>query len=197
MHLFKKTKFSSLHDAMQKPENCKKLSLLFITQNFKNKGDIFSKFINLELLEIQGDPTIFDLDDFELPKEIAYLQKLKKISLLNLPFQTFPEWITSIKSLQYLMIRGNAIDSIPNSILQLEKLKTLRIENCELNKLPKIFNQMENLKILGLSDTKLTDLNSELFPKNLKEINFSGTKKYEEYELQILKTKMKKTKIDP
>ncbi|WP_419870362.1 leucine-rich repeat domain-containing protein [Chryseobacterium sp. CT-SW4] len=182
---------------MQKPENCKKLNLLFITQNFKNKGDIFSKFINLEVLEIQGDPILYDLDDFELPKEIANLQKLKKISLLNLPFQTFPEWIMNIKSLRFLMIRGNAIDSIPDSILQLDKLKTLRIENCELNKLPKIFNQMENLKTLGLSDTKLTDLNSDLFPKNLKEINLSGTKKYEEDELQILKTKMKKTKIYP
>jgi len=194
----KKTKFSSLDDACQKkPENCKKLSLLFIKQNLKNSGDILSKFINLEILEIQGDPTIFYLNDFELPKEIANLHKLKKISLLNLPFKIFPEWITTIKSLRYLMIRGTDIDSIPDSIVRLDHLKTLRVENCELNKLPKVFNQMENLEFLGLSDTKLTDLNSELFPKNLKEINFSGTKKYKEYQLQILKTKMKKTTIYP
>ncbi len=197
MHFLKKTKFSSIKEALQKPHDCKNLSLFWIKENFKDKGDIFSKFINLEELKMQGDPTIYDINDFELPKEIANLPKLKNISLLNLPFEIFPEWIMSIKSLQYLMIRGSSIDSIPDSILQLDKLKTLRIENCDLNKLPKKFNQMENLKILGLRDTKLTDLSSELFPKNLKEINFSGTKKYEEYELQLLKTKMKKTKIYP
>jgi len=90
MHLFKKTKFSSLNDAIRNPKNCKKLSL-FINHNLKDQGAIFSKFINLKILEIQADPTIYDLDDFELPKEIASLKKLKKISLLNLPFKTFPE----------------------------------------------------------------------------------------------------------
>lgn len=72
------------------------------------------------------------------------------------------------------MIRGNEIDSIPDSICQLDNLKTLRVENCKLNKLPATLNQMQNLRILGLSDTELTDLNPNLFPNNLKEINLSG-----------------------
>lgn len=197
MHFFKKTKFSSLKDALQKPHDCKNLSLFLVKENFKDKGDVFSEFINLEKLKIQGDHTIYDVHDFELPKEIANLPKLKYISLLNLPFNIFPEWITSIKSLQHLTIRGSSIDSIPDSVLQLNKLKTLRIENCDLNKLPKKFNHMENLKILGLRDTKLTYLDSEQFPKNLKEINFSGSKNYEEHDLQMLKIKMKKTIIYP
>jgi len=194
MHFFKKTKFSSLSDAIQNPKNCKKLSLLFIKHNLKDKGAIFSQFINLKVLEIQADPTIYNLDDFELPKEIASLKKLKKISLLNLPFKTFPEWITTIKSLKYLMIRGNEIDSIPDSIGQLDNLKTLRVENCRLNKLPSTLNKMQNLRILGLSDTDLTDLSSDLFPNNLTEINLSGRQKYELHELEKLKSN-KKTKI--
>lgn len=197
MHLFKKTKFSSLSDAIQNPKNCKNLSLSFIDCNLKDEGDIFSKFINLKVLEIQADPTIYDLDDFELPKEIVSLKKLKKISLLNLPFKTFPEWITNIKSLKYLMIRGNEIDSIPDSICQLDNLKILRVESCRLNKLPITLNQMQNLRILGLSDTDLTDLSSELFPNNLKEINLSGRQKYELHELEKLKSAIKKTKIYP
>lgn len=176
MYFFKKTKFSSLSEAIQNPENCKKLSLLFIEYNLKDKGAIFSQFINLKVLEIQADPSIYDLDDFELPKEIAGLKKLKTIWLLNLPFKTFPEWITGIKSLKYLMIRGNDIDTIPDSICELDNLKTLRIENCNLNKLPATLKKMQNLRNLGLCDTKLTDLSPNLFPKNLKEINLSGSR---------------------
>lgn len=195
MYFFKKTKFSSLSDAIQNPKNCKKLSLRFIEYNLKDKGVVFSQFINLKTLKIQADPVIFNLTDFELPKEIAGLRKLKKIELLNLPFKTFPEWITGIKSLKYLMIRGNDIDSIPNSISQLDNLKTLRVENCRLNKLPATLNQMQNLRILGLSDTDLTDLSPHLFPEKLKEISLSGRQKYERYELEILKNAMKRTKI--
>ncbi|KUJ50729.1 leucine-rich repeat domain-containing protein [Chryseobacterium sp. JAH] len=195
MYLFKKTKFSLLNDAIQNPKNCKKLSLIFIKHNLKHEGAIFSKLVNLKVLEIQADPIIYDLDDFELPEEIANLKKLKKISLLNLPFQTFPQWTTNIKSLKYLMIRGNKISSIPDSICQLHNLKTLRIENCKLNKLPTTLSQMQNLRILGLSDTDLIDLSPELFPNNLKEINLSGRQKYELHELENLKNTMKKTKI--
>lgn len=197
MHLFKKTKFSSLSDAILNPKNCKELTLQFIKYNLKDKGAIFSQFTNLRTLEIQADPAIYDLDDFELPKEIASLKKIKKISLLNLPFKTFPEWITNIKSLKHLMIRGNDIELIPDTISQLDKLKTLRIENCRLNKLPTTLNQMQNLRILGLSDTDLTYLSSELFPNNLKEINLSGRQKYGIHELEKLKRAMKKTKIYP
>ncbi|WP_415328827.1 leucine-rich repeat domain-containing protein [Chryseobacterium sp. MMS23-Vi53] len=195
MYFFKKTKFSSLNEAIQNPKNCKKLSLRFIEYNLKDKGAIFSQFINLNVLEIQADPSIYDLDDFELPKEIAGLKKLNKIWLLNLPFKTFPEWITNIKSLKYLMIRGNDIDSIPDSICQLDNLKTLRVENCKLNKLPSTLNQMQSLKSLGLSDTDLTDLNPNLFPKNLEELNLSGSRKFEDDDLENLKKAMRRTKI--
>ncbi|KQT23905.1 hypothetical protein ASG22_07720 [Chryseobacterium sp. Leaf405] len=195
MRLFKKTKFSSLNDAIQYPKDCKKLSLIFIEYNLKDKGNIFSQFINLKVLEIQAHPSIYNLDDFELPEEIAGLKKLKKIWLLNLPFKTFPEWIVSMKSLKYLMIRGNDIDTIPDSICELDNLKTLRIENCNLNKLPSTLNKMQNLISLGLSDTKLTDLHPNLFPNNLKEINLAGTRRFKDDDLEHLKKVMRRTKI--
>lgn len=195
MYSFRKNKFSSLSKALENPKNCEELKLQFIEYNLKNKSAIFSQFVNLRTLEIQADPSIYNLDDFELPKEIAELKKLKKISLLNLPLKVFPEWLTGIKSLQYLMIRGNDIDTIPETISKLDKLKTLRIENCELNKLPKTLNQMSNLRHLGLSDTKLTDLDPDLFPKNLKEINLSGSRRYKDDDFENLKRIMKRTKI--
>jgi len=197
MNPFRKTKFSSLAEASKNPKNCKKLIIQFYDENLKNKGEIFSEFINLEVLEMQAHPSIYDLDDFEFPAEIGNLKKLKKVWFLNFPLKTFPEWISELKSLQYLMVRGNDIETIPDSISQLEKLKTLRIENCPLSKIPKTLNQMQNLQILGFSDTKLTDLSPNLFPNHLKEINFSGTGIYNKEDLEYLKTKMPKTKIFP
>lgn len=197
MRLFQKTKFSSLAEACKNPKNCKKLSLQLYDQNLKNQGEIFSRFINLEILEMQASPSLYDLDDFEFPNEIATLKKLKKISFLNFPLKTFPYWIFEIESLQYLLIRGNDIDTIPDAISRLEQLKTLRIENCPLNKIPKTLKQMKNLKILGLTDTRLIDLSWNLFPSNLKEINLSGTGIYEDKDLEALKMIMAKTKIYP
>ncbi|WP_269235346.1 leucine-rich repeat domain-containing protein [Flavobacterium flavigenum] len=192
MILFKKSKFSSLIEACKNPENCLELKLLSYDQNLKYQGEIFSKFVNLKVLEIQADTSIYYLNDFELPNEIASLKKLKKISVLNCPIQVFPEWITNIKSLEFLMLRGTDLASIPDSIFQLTKLKTLRIENCPLYKLPSTLYQLQNLKILGLTDTKLTNLDWNLFPSNLKEINFSGTGIYNIEDLINLKNKMKK-----
>jgi Leucine-rich repeat (LRR) protein len=197
MILFKKSKFSSLIEASKNPENCIELQLLSYDQNLKYQGEIFSKFVNLKVLKIQADTSIYYLDDFELPNEIAGLKKLKKISVLNCPIQVFPEWITNIKSLEFLMLRGTDLVSIPDSIFQLTKLKTLRIENCSLNKLPSTLYQLQNLKTLGLTDTKLTNLDWNLFPSNLKEINFSGTGIYKREDLINLKNKIKKTRILP
>ncbi|MFD2943014.1 leucine-rich repeat domain-containing protein [Flavobacterium notoginsengisoli] len=186
-----------MDEALKNPENCKKLSLMSYNQNLKDKGEIFSKFINLEILEIQAETSIYYLDDFELPAVIGNLKKLKKISVLNFPLKTFPEWIFEIESLQYLMLRGTDITEIPDLISRLKKLKTLRIENCPLNKIPRTLSLLKNLKILGLSDTRLTNLTWNLFPSNLKEINFCGTGIYKKEDLEYLKTKLPKTKIFP
>jgi len=197
MNIFRKTKFTSLIEASIKPESCKKLSLIFYDYSLKDKGEIFSQFINLEVLEIQTSVSTYYLNDFELPAEIGNLKKLKKISVLNFPLKTFPEWIFNIESLEYLMLRGNDIVTIPESISRLEKLKTLKIESCPLSKIPKTLNQLKNLKFLGLCDTRLTDLNYNLFPYNLKEIYFNGTGIYKDEDLELLKTKMPKTRIYP
>ncbi|KFF02896.1 leucine-rich repeat domain-containing protein [Flavobacterium reichenbachii] len=197
MNLFRKTEFSSLTEASKSPKNCRKLILTFYDQNLKDQGEIFSKFINLEVLEMQADPSIYYLDDFEFPAEIGRLKKIKKISFLNFPLKIIPEWIFDLESLEYLTIRGNDIETIPDSISRLEKLKTLRIENCPLNKIPNTLNQMKSLQILGFSDTKITDLSWNLFPCNLKEINFSGSGKYQKEDLEYLKTKMVNTIIYP
>ncbi|SFD91775.1 leucine-rich repeat domain-containing protein [Flavobacterium phragmitis] len=197
MYFFKKTKFSSLTEALENPKNCKKLSLKFYNHSLKDKGEIFSQFVNLEVLEIQTDTSTYYLNDFELPTEIGNLKKLKKLSVLNFPLKTFPDWIFNLESLQYLMLRGNDMDTIPEPISQLKNLKTLRIECCPLNSIPETLSQLKNLKFLGLCDTRLTDLNSNLFPDNLKEIYFNGTGVYNDEDLECLKKKLPRTKIYP
>lgn len=197
MNPFRKKKFSNLEDAVKQSNDCRVLSLIMLDHNLVDKDTDFSKLKNLRELYIQGNPIIYDLADFDLPSTIGQLMKLEVLSLLNLPLKIFPHWITTLTNLEYLMVRGTDVTKIPESISELKNLKTLRVENCALAELPKSLNRMDKLSKLELCDTRLIDLNSSLFPKNLKHLDFSGTGCYDPLDLEKLHSELKNTKIYP
>jgi hypothetical protein len=197
MRLFRQHKFSDLKSALIHSEDCEILNLMFIDFNPKDLGFDFLRLKNLKELYIQAHPSIYELQDFDLPIEIGQLSNLKVLSLLNLPLKTFPIWATKLHKLEYLMVRGTDLTTIPSSVSELKNLKTLRIENCPLNKLPIALRQMDKLRHLGFCDTRLTYLGEELFPTNLKTLDFSGTSCYDIRDLEKLSTIMTKTKILP
>lgn len=174
MKLFTKTKFESLSEAIERPNNCTTLTLLFIKDNLKDSGHSFIQLKNLKKLSIQGDPSIYYDYGFKLPKEIGQLKKLHTLSLLNLPITTFPDWILNLENLRYLMVRGTDINILPGSISRLNFLQTLRIENCPLKVLPEELNQLVNLKTLGLCDTDIEEIDSRTVPLSWK-INLAMT----------------------
>lgn len=197
MMFFKRKKFSALIPAVEHADSCEKLELLFIDHNLKEHGPDFLKLKNLKQLSIQAHPAIYDMPDFALPAEIGRLKKLTSLSILNLPLKHYPDWISTLTELEYLMLRGTDITTIPESISRLKKLKILRIENCPLEKLPSALSRMTGLKKLGLCDTRLTDLNAGLFPGNLRELNYSGTGCYDPSDLEKLRMALKKVKVFP
>ncbi len=197
MNTFRKKKFSNLEDAVKQPNDCRVLSLIMLDHNLVTKDADFSKLKNLRELYIQGNPLIYDLADFDLPSTIGQLMKLEVLSLLNLPIKIFPPWITTLTNLEYLMVRGTDVTMIPESISELKNLKTLRVENCPLAELPSSLKKMNKLSKLELCDTRLINLNSTLFPRNLKHLNFSGTCCYNPSDLEKLHSELKNTKIYP
>jgi len=162
--------FNDLGRALQKPESVKKLYIRF-PENLNDHAAEFLKFTNLRSLDIQTEVSHAPY----LPKEIGALKTLTRLSILNVSFEAFPEWILNLTNLEYLRVRGCEITEIPSGIKNLQKLKALRTENCEIYDLPVQLKEMPNLKYLSLTDTKIRVLNIGNLPPNLETLGIIMT----------------------
>ncbi len=163
-------RYYNLTTALQSPEKAKQLILSCSDEDLNTYSGSFIKLINLEILEI-STPIIHPP---RLPKEIGELQRLKKLSIVNVLFEEFPEWITKLHNLEYLRVRGCEITTLPDSITNLTRLKELRIENCELSAIPSLV-KLTNLTRLSLIITPITSLDSSYLPPSLKVLDVSFT----------------------
>lgn len=165
-------------------ENLKTANHLFINElkggNEKLALD-FSEQNNLDIIGILKN--IVD-DKFINDKvELLYLNKTD--------LDTFPDFITGLKSLKYIYLSGTKIKFIPETIDQLKNLKILICPSL-VKEVPSSIYNLENLERLGLSDTEYRMLPEEIgklkklkrirFPRTLKEIPASV------YELENLET---------
>lgn len=157
--------------ALENPHKIKRLIIRsydnLLKGNLNNYASDFLKFVNLQELRIQLGPN--DLPT--LPTEIGELKTLKKLSILNVPFNDFPEWATNLVNLEYLMVRGCEITSVPKIIANLKKLEILRIENCKLAEMPEGINELTLLKELSFSDTPILFSSIKNLPKSLKTLS--------------------------
>ncbi|HEX8532129.1 MAG TPA: hypothetical protein VF646_18970, partial [Cytophagales bacterium] len=134
--------YESLEDAVENAQYCKRLWLLYPSNDLKPYGKEFLKLKKLKSLAIQCSIEL-DESTFSLPEEIGQLTQLEKLSLLNVPLSRLPDWIGNLINLEYLMVRGNDVTQIPPFIEKLTNLKTLRVENGELNSLPSELSKLE------------------------------------------------------
>ncbi|KGO93222.1 leucine-rich repeat domain-containing protein [Flavobacterium subsaxonicum] len=162
--------FNNLSRALLKPGRVKKLRLSF-PDNLNDHGAEFLKFTKIRSLNIQTN--IYHAP--YLPKQIGQLKTLTKLSILNVPFEEFPEWIPGLTNLEYLMVRGCEITEIPPGIKNLQKIKVLRIENCEVTALPVQLAAIPNLKYLSLTDTRIKKLDVSSLPPNLETLGIIMT----------------------
>ncbi|MES2488118.1 MAG: leucine-rich repeat domain-containing protein [Bacteroidota bacterium] len=157
--------YNSMERALATPYRVKKLSIRF-PADINVYADEFLKFENLTELtihtQLKHPPYI--------PGQIASVKKLRKLSVLNVPFTQLPEWVFGMSNLEYLMLRGNEAPVLPPSVANLQHLKTLRIENCEITALPPEIKMLKNLRQLSLSDTKVATLMLDDLPPNLMQL---------------------------
>ncbi|KOS07610.1 hypothetical protein AM493_17360 [Flavobacterium akiainvivens] len=154
--------YDDMERALAVPHRVKKLQLLF-PDNLNAYADDFLKFENLTVLDIHAGLNHVPY----IPEQIASLKKLKKLSVLNLPFTKLPEWVFGMSNLEYLMLRGHEVTVLPSSVGNLQRLKILRIENCEITALPPEIKTLKNLKHLSLVHTWVRDLTLDDLPPNL------------------------------
>ncbi|WP_103068135.1 leucine-rich repeat domain-containing protein [Aquimarina sediminis] len=174
--------YKNLSKALINPLKVKRLSLLPDNNDLRANKSSFSAFKNLEHLHIHTHPNY----DSEIPERISELSNLKKLSVLNIPIEIFPCWITNLKKLQYLSVRGNEITQINCSFEILTNLKTLKIENCRLSQVPKGLDKLYKLTELSFAITEIAHVDTKSLPPNLKTLNLFGINNLKENEFQNL-----------
>eukprot|EP00261_Vitis_vinifera_P038522 XP_019079765.1 PREDICTED: TMV resistance protein N-like [Vitis vinifera] len=103
-----------------------------------------------------------------LPSSICRLKYLKGLNLFDCPnFETFPEIMEDMESLQELDLSGTCIKELPSSIEFLKHLVDLQLVKCEnLRSLPSSICRLKYLEKLNLSDCS----NLETFPKIMEDM---------------------------
>lgn len=107
--------FDSLAQAMERPESVKELRL--IEQHLTQLPDVFSRFINLEKLEL----------------------RFNRLTAL-------PDSIGDLKSLRHLGLSDNKLASLPESFSRLDKLETVWLAKNRLTAIPDYVKGMKSLK---------------------------------------------------
>lgn len=158
-------------ELLQNIEN--KLSIDFITTNDENLD------INYFNSSKKGYITSIKIIDFDLlPKELIDFKFLKKLKINKFHNSTLPDWIGSIKNLDYLGVKHSDIESIPDSIQNLKKLRELWLYgNKKLECLPDAIGELSNLRHLNFSHSNVKTI-PENFEnlKNLQELYLAFSK---------------------
>jgi Leucine-rich repeat (LRR) protein len=178
-------KYSDLKQAILKTISVKRLDLVYPDEDLSTID--FSQFKNLRELSIQ-----LNVDqEHGISNSIGRLEKLEKLSFLNVNFKRFPEWLFDMKRLKYVMVRGCDMTEIPKGFSSLLFLKKLRLENMHIKSIPRDFSKMKNLEQLSLSaNFKLKTIETKELPPKLKELNLAATA-ISEYEKDRLRQQNK------
>ena len=135
-------------------------------KNFKLDKSPFDTYIFLQQLnflkkKLQISENIFDLYSKkelylfgvrELPKEIANLTNLRKLSLSKSILTKIPKEIGKLTNLEELWLNYNFLSTLPKEIGNLSNLKTLSLYNNNWIEIPKEIGYLPKLETLLLTD---------------------------------------------
>lgn len=175
---FKPKLYNSIGQTLRSPAKVKHLWLQAFEKDLNQYASDFSRLVNLQSLDIHtsiGHPAFLPSEIGSLSQLIGSLSQLKRVKILNVLFEEFPEWILQLTNLEHLYIRGCEITSLPDAIANLTNSKELRIENCSLTALPYTLNQLTDLKTLSVIITPLETVPISVLPLSLKTLDVSFT----------------------
>lgn len=121
-----------------------------------------SFFEDLEFFDIYGNPNIAD----SFPSFLKGLKKLKHLGLHYCKIKSpLPDWLSSLSSMESLVLSNNDFYGSANVIGRLTNLKNLYLDdNKELEGDISIFSKLSNPKYIVLEDNKFTgSLDEEFF----------------------------------
>lgn len=180
-------KYTSINEALLRPGHVRVLYLTFTEPS--EYEDKLPCLTSLKELFIHSNIAMRPVSDI-----IIKVPTLENLSMLNVNYKSFPEYLSLLPNLKYFRIRGCDFTIIPDTILQFKNLKVLAIENTDIAELPAIMKSMGHLLELSLIDNFSLVLNSNILPVNLKKLYITPTKANEE-EVKRIKHSNKQLKI--
>ena len=93
-----------------------------------------------------------------IPKDIARLRNLQRLSLSHCELKTLPNSIGQLKKLNVLNLSNNQLKNLPASLGDLSFLTSLNLTDNELKRLPPSIGNLVNLRSLNLEYNRITQL---------------------------------------
>jgi len=151
VNLSGQTEFVSLDEALEMPDHVEKLILNFSNIETKLPDYRIKKLINLEELRIVN----FKDSEIDLPRELLYLENLKRLSIYGEDLHVIPDIIFDMYGLDELILSLMKLDSIPEGFSRLKKLKSLGFTSNNLSTISDEIYSLENLESLNIGGNKL------------------------------------------
>jgi hypothetical protein len=88
--------------------------------------------------------------------------QVRRLSLVDNNFTTFPSEVFKFKNMVFLDLEKNQLQNLPNEIFLLSNLQELYLVENKLENLPKNFRNLEKIKVLGLASNRFTFFPDEI-----------------------------------
>ncbi|WP_298392789.1 leucine-rich repeat domain-containing protein [Flavobacterium sp.] len=145
--------FTSLTEALKNPEKVFRMKVT--TQEINLSDEQWSRFVNLEYLNLNGDHLK------EIPVAITKIKSLKTLDLSGNDFKNLPEEFSNLTNLEEIYLNNEKNMNLPKTLSvlsKLPKLKSLHLENDNLSALPNELLLFKNLESLYLNNNRFKDV---------------------------------------
>ncbi|NME66760.1 leucine-rich repeat domain-containing protein [Flammeovirga aprica] len=140
-----------------------------LSSHFDTIPNEIQGFNNLEYLFMNW------LNNKTVPQWIKNFDRLKKITFINVPLQSFPIQVLELDSLEHIGFKGNNIEYLPDSIC-LENFSSLFLSNMKVRNLPLLKNNQKP-KFLFISKTDISEIPTEYSTYEISKISIEDNRK--------------------
>lgn len=105
-----------------------------------------------------------------LPKSLARLGNLQRVSLYACPLRELPPVLAATKTLTYLSASGTGVTVIPDWIADLPALEQLTLDDDPIAEVPKALARSTSIREISLESPVLRELRGDRLPKSLRRL---------------------------
>jgi Leucine-rich repeat (LRR) protein len=149
--MFRRKPHDSLQEAGVRPEAVRRLWLIRAGVSFEAFSTLLPQLTNVREIRLGWQSWA------ELPSRLSELREIRSLSVLNIPIQSFPAFLTSCPRLTELVLRGTNIASIP-AVQAFRHLRRLDFSNNPVQTIPPELGRLPELRELQLADDGLKEL---------------------------------------